>query len=289
MRIKQQLFPKTVEECIALLAQYEGKARVLAGGTDLFLWLKDGKAQAEVLVDITHIEELKHFASDDRRIVLGAGLTHAEVAENETVKSRFTALADGCRSVGSPQIRHIGTLGGNIVSAQPAADSVVPLVALNAKCTIAGGSGRKTADIESLFKGVGKSAVDPARELITEIYVPRPSGCYGTGFVRIAPRDAMALPVVNAAVLVVAQDGKITEARIVTSPVSVVPFRTKKAESLLIGKHVDDVGAIGTAAQMAEQEAQPRDSRVRGSGEYRKSLVKDIVERALLKAVQQIG
>jgi carbon-monoxide dehydrogenase medium subunit len=289
MRIKQQLFPKTIEECIALLVEHEGKARVLAGGTDLFLWLKEGKAQAETLVDISLIEELKHFESDDKRMILGAALTHAEVAAHETVKSCFVALADGCRNVGSPQIRNIGTLGGNIVSAQPAADAVVPLVAMNAKCMIISASGKRTEDIENLFKGVGKSSVDPSRELITEIYVSKPAGRYGTGYVRMAPRDAMALPVVNAAVMVVARDGTITEARIVTSPVAVVPFRTKRAESSLIGKHVDDLSALGAAAQLAEREAQPRDSKVRGSGEYRKSLVKDIVERALIKAVEQIG
>ena len=111
--------------------------------------------------------------------------------------------------------------------------SVVPLVALNAKCTIAKGSEGKqrTSRVSSR---VGKSAVR-LRGVDNGDLGAEPSG-YGTGFVRIAPRDAMALPVVNAAVLVVAQDGKITEARIVTSPVSVVPFRTKKAENLLIRK-----------------------------------------------------
>lgn len=290
MKTARHLFPKTVDECIEVLAHHEGKARLIAGGTDLFLWLKEGKAEAEVLVDVSGLAEMKRFEEDKEKMILGPGLTHAEVASNPVIRKQFPALSDGCRSVGSPQIRNIGTLGGNIVSAQPAADSVVPLVTLEAECEIAGLSGSRTEPIEGLFLGVGRSKVDPARELITKIILKKTDGKCGNAFTRIAQREAMALPVVNAAVQITV-DAKevINGVRIVIAPVAVTPFRAKKAEASLIGKKPGSLRDLAKAAELAEQEATPRDSLLRGSGEYRKALVRDLVEKALLQAVERLG
>mgnify|MGYP001767024458 FL=1 len=289
MKIAQHLFPRTTEECLEILARYEGKARIVAGGTDLFLWLKEGKASAEVLVDVSRMEGNRGFEESPDSLVLGSGLTHAEVASNPVVKALFPALSDGCRNVGSPQIRNIGTLGGNIVSAQPAADSVVPLVALDAAREIAGSSGSRIEPLEGLFLGVGKSKVDPTREIITKIIVKKPEGKFGNAFSRIAPREAMALPVINAAVQITVEDDRISGARIVTAPVAVTPFRAKKAEEFLIGKKPQNKGDLRKAAELAEREAKPRDSMARGSGGYRKVLVGDLVEEALLKAAERLA
>ncbi|MFA0887467.1 MAG: xanthine dehydrogenase family protein subunit M [Synergistales bacterium] len=289
MKVAQHLFPVKIEECIEMLARYGGNARIVAGGTDLFLWLKEGKASAETLVDVSCIKEMKALEERSDCLILGPGLTHAEVASNPVVRRYFPALSDGCRSVGSPQIRNIGTLGGNIVSAQPAADSVVPLVALGAECEIRGLSGSRTELLEELFLGVGKSRVDPTREIITRIILKKPEGKSGNAFARIAPREAMALPVINAAVQLTVEAGRISAARIVTAPVAVAPFRARKAEECLIGKQPGSIGDLKRAAKIAEEEAKPRDSLVRGSGEYRKALVKDLVEQALLRAAGSLG
>jgi len=288
-KVAQYFFPGTVAECVEILVRFEGRARVIAGGTDLFLWLKEGKASAEALVDVSRLEALRIFQDEMDRVVLGPALTHAEVASNPVVKALFPALSDGCRNVGSPQIRNIGTLGGNIVSAQPAADSVVPLVALDAECEIAGFSGTRTEPLEGLFLGVGKSKLDPSRELITKIIVKKPQGQFSSAFSRIASREAMALPVINAAVRLTIHEGVITGARIVTAPVAVTPFRAKKAEEFLLGKKPGNKGDLRKAAELAEREAKPRDSLVRGSGGYRKVLVGDLVEQALMQAAGKLG
>lgn len=289
MKITQYLFPRTAEECLEFLARYDGKARVVAGGTDLFLWVKERKAFPTVLVDVSRIEALRIFSDEMDRIVLGPAVTHAEIASNPVVKASFPVLSDGCRNVGSPQIRNIGTLGGNIVSAQPAADSVVPLVALGAECEIAGHLGSRIEPLENLFLGVGKSRVDPTREVITKIIVMKPKAKFANAYSRIAPREAMALPVINAAVQLTVEDDRISGARIVTAPVAVTPFRAKKAEEFLLGKRPGNKGDLRKAAELAEREAKPRDSLVRGSGEYRKVLVGDLVEQALMQAAGKLG
>lgn len=287
-KVAQYFFPGTVAECVEILARFDGKARIIAGGTDLFLRLKEGKASPEALVDVSRLEALRIFLDERGQVVLGPALTHAEVASNPVVKALLPALSDGCRNVGSPQIRNVGTLGGNIVSAQPAADSVVPLVALGAECEITGCSGTRVEPLESLFLGVGKSKVDPKRELITKILVKKPEGIFVNAFSRVAPREAMALPVINAAVHLALHDGQISEARIVTAPVAVTPFRAKKAEEFLVGKKPQNKGDLKKAAELAEREAKPRDSLVRGSGGYRKVLVGDLVEQALLQAAGRL-
>ena len=283
-KVEKHLFPKNVNEALAMLAEYNGKARLVAGATDLMLWIREEKVSPEVLVDVSDVEEMRFVKVEDGKLYIGSSMTHAEIAANETVKKYFPALADGCRSVGSPQIRNIATLAGNVVSAQPAADSVVPNNALDAVCEIVSPEGTRYEHILSLSKKVGVSNIDPAREILTKFIIEIPKEKYGTAFKRIAPREAMALPVVNVAVmLIAADDGSIKTARVVASPVSVIPFRAAKTEAFLAGK-MPSAKVFSEAAEIALEEAAPRDSLVRGSGAYRKELVKVLVEEALNQA-----
>lgn len=283
-KVEKHLFPKNIKEALSLLEEYKGEARLVSGATDLMLWIREEKVTPLVLVDVSDIPEMRFVSVENGKMTLGAAMTHAEIAANEAVKRIFPALSDGCRSVGSPQIRNIATLAGNIVSAQPAADSVVPMTALGAVCEIVSSDGAHMRPLCELSKTVGESYVDPTKEILTKIEISVPAGKYGTAFKRIAPREAMALPVVNVAVMLEAtEDGTISAARVVASPVAVVPFRAQMAEAHLIGKK-PSAELFAEAAKIAEDEASPRDSLVRGSGAYRKVLVKDLVEQALTEA-----
>ena len=283
-KVEKHLFPKNIKEALSLLEEYKGEARLVSGATDLMLWIRDEKVTPSVLVDVSDIPEMRFVSVENGKMTLGAAMTHAEIAANEAVKRIFPALSDGCRSVGSPQIRNIATLAGNIVSAQPAADSVVPMTALGAVCEIVSSDGAHMRPLCELSKTVGESYVDPTKDILTKIEISVPAGKYGTAFKRIAPREAMALPVVNVAVMLEAtEDGTISAARVVASPVAVVPFRAQMAEAHLIGKK-PSAELFAEAAKIAEDEASPRDSLVRGSGAYRKVLVKDLVEQALTEA-----
>ena len=283
-KVEKHLFPKNIKEALSLLEEYKGEARLVSGATDLMLWIREEKVTPSVLVDVSDIPEMRFVSVENGKMTLGAAMTHAEIAANEAVKRIFPALSDGCRSVGSPQIRNIATLAGNIVSAQPAADSVVPMTALGAVCEIVSSDGAHMRPLCELSKTVGESYVDPTKEILTKIEISVPAGKYGTAFKRIAPREAMALPVVNVAVMLeAAEDGTISAARVVASPVAVVPYRAQMAEAHLIGKK-PSAELFAEAAKIAEDEASPRDSLVRGSGAYRKVLVKDLVEQALTEA-----
>lgn len=283
-KVEKHLFPKNIKEALSLLEEYKGEARLVSGATDLMLWIREEKVTPSVLVDVSDIPEMRFVSVENGKMTLGAAMTHAEIAANEAVKRIFPALSDGCRSVGSPQIRNIATLAGNIVSAQPAADSVVPMTALGAVCEIVSSDGAHMRPLCELSKTVGESYVDPTKEILTKIEISVPAGKYGTAFKRIAPREAMALPVVNVAVMLeAAEDGTISAARVVASPVAVVPFRAQMAEAHLIGKK-PSAELFAEAAKIAEDEASPRDSLVRGSGAYRKVLVRDLVEQALTEA-----
>ncbi|MCF0247366.1 MAG: FAD binding domain-containing protein, partial [Synergistes sp.] len=200
-KVEKHLFPKDVKEALALLEEYKGDARLVSGATDLMLWIREGKVNPSVLVDVSDIPEMRFVSVEKGKMILGAAMTHAEIAANADVKRIFPVLSDGCRSVGSPQIRNIATLAGNIVSAQPAADSVVPMTALGAVCEIASFDGVQMKPLCELSKSVGVSNVDPTKEILTKIEIAIPKGKYGTSFKRIAPREAMALPVVNTAVM----------------------------------------------------------------------------------------
>lgn len=284
MKVKTFLYPNTVEEAIEILEEYKGKAKIMAGGTDLVLWLRSGKAKAEVLVDIANIKELQEIEIENDKLIIGAGVIATDVAINKNIKKMFKCLADGCRSIGSPQIRNMATVAGNIVSAQPAADASVNFVALEAKCEVASAEGRRIINVEDTYLGVGQSSIDSSKEIITKIILDIPKNKYSTGFERIAPRNSLALPILNVAVKLEVDGNHVTNAKIVISPVATTPFRALKAESFLMGKDVADDKYLEQAALEAYNEANPRDSLLRGSGEYRKVLVKDLVYNALNSA-----
>lgn len=288
VKVEKYLYPKTVEEAIGYLNEYHGKAKVVAGGTDLVIWIRSGKAQAEVLVDVTDIDELHGISIQNNQLVIGACVNCTDVSINKNVKKTFKCLAKGCRSIGSPQIRNMATVAGNIVSAQPAADASVNFVALEAKCEIASIEGRRIVNVEDLFLGIGKSAIDSTKEIITKIFMDIPKNNYATGFERIAPRNSLALPIVNVSVKIEVKNKLVTDCKIVISPVATVPFRAKKTESFLIGKDISDEKYLETACVEAFNEANPRDSLLRGTGEYRKVLVKDLVYKALVSAKEDL-
>ena len=282
------LIPETLEQCLEALESYRGEASIIAGGTDFMLALKEKKIAVQAIVDITRIPELLTLEFRGDSFYIGAGVTHGRVAVHERVRKIFPALAESCMSVGSPQIRNIATLlGGNVVSAQPAADSSIALVALGARAQIVSSGGQRTELVENLYAGVGQSKVDPRREVLTGFILPLPVPESGNAFTRFAPREALALPIVSAAACITLAEGCIRQARICIGPVAVHPFRPLQAEQNLLGKRAEDNAALEEAAVIASQEAKPRDSLLRGSGKYRQALVRDLVYRALASAVKK--
>ena len=279
-------FPRSVDEALAMLATHDGRARLIAGGTDLVLQLQEAKRQIEALVDVTRIPGLATVTRDDGTISMGAAVTYRQAINSPVLQAGAAVLVEAARRVGSPQIRNVGTLVGNVVNAMPAADAAIALFALGAELEIASPAGRRWAPIETLYEGPGRSKVDPAREMVTAVRFPALGENQGSAFVRLSRRKALALPVLNVAVVIALNGHAFQWARIAMGPVAPLPFRAHTAEEALRGMPAD-AEAIRQAVEIAAQEAQPRSSLLRASKEYRQETLKVLLRRALERALVQ--
>jgi CO/xanthine dehydrogenase FAD-binding subunit len=287
MKWEEYLVPTSLEEALAMLKERRGQARVIAGGTDLIIQLKKKEATARCLVDVTHLDELKGIELEDGFIRIGACVTHQELASSQLIWERAAALAEGASQVGSPQIRNMGTVGGNIVNAQPAADTVVPLMALEAEVEVATATGARREPLGGLCIGPGQCTVDSTAEILTAVRFRALDPNQGSAFERLAKRKALSLPILNAAAVVTLNDGGDTfqEVRLAVGPIGPTPARAFSAEEALRGAAVG-AQAIAAALEIAAQEAQPRSNPLRGSQEYRQEMVKVLLRRSIKRAVQ---
>jgi len=289
MCIEQYLVPASVAECLFLLNRFEGQAMLIAGGTDLMPKLAQKKIAPTALIDVTRIEDFCGLTETDTGLMIGAGATHAQVAQDETLAQTWPALTRACASIGSPQIRNVATLTGNIVTAMPGADAAVALVVLDAKVEIASPDGKRSAAVEDLYAGVGQSKIRSSHEIITAIKVPRPRMKHGNAYGRISPRNSFCFPIVNAAAALTCENNKIISARLALGPVADRPFRPQKAEAVLKGAAPDDLKAIDAAAILASQEANPRSSCLRGCADYRRELLKVLVKQVVRDASARLA
>jgi len=281
--------PKDISEALQFLEEAGGRGRVIAGGTDLVLQLKEGQREADLLVDISGLEELKQIEEKDRWIRIGAGVTHAEVERNRLIQREAKALAEGCAQVGSPQIRNMGTLVGNVISAQPAGDGAIPLTALEAEIRVQSQSGERWVSVEEAYIGVGRSSIDSSREVATEVRFRGFEGRGRTGFFRLSRRKALALPILNGAValLLNPSSNRIDKARIAIGPVAEKPFRPREAEAFLESGKISP-GLILEAARIASEEASPRTSLLRGSDVYRREMIRLYLTRTVQKLLEEV-
>jgi len=279
--------PSTVEEALATLASHRGRARIIAGGSDLILQLRRGERAVGCLVDISRIPGLDEIKLQDSHVVIGAMATHARIERSRLVRERAPALADACSRIGSPQIRNVGTLAGNVVNAQPAADGSIALLALDAEAEIANLTGRQWVPVSSLFVSPGVSRVDASAELVIAFRVRAQAPREASAFERLARRKALALPLINVAarVLLDADGSRIREARLAIGPVAPTPFRTRQAEDFLAGQPAERE-TIEEAAEMAIRECKPRSSLLRAGKEYRLELIRVLSRRALIRAIE---
>jgi CO/xanthine dehydrogenase FAD-binding subunit len=280
--------PASVEEALEILNEYDGQAQAIAGGTDLLIELQEGRHSIPCLVDVTRIPGLDGIEQEGDWIVLGANATFRQIKESPLLQEQARVLAEAAATVGALQIQTVATLAGNIVSALPAADGSVALLALDAEVEIADQKGRAWRQIGELFLGPAKSAVDPRRQLITAIRFPAPGPRHGSAWERIGRRQALVLPILNCAICV-ALDGegeRFEWARIGLGPVSPVPFRARETEAYLTGRPAKEETYI-QAGEIAAGEAKPRTSLLRASKEYRIEVLKVLVRRGLARAVAQ--
>lgn len=289
--------PTSLDDALELLAHYDGRARIVAGGTDLLLDLKsdyrDGQREHyAALIDVTHISGACEIREDDGWIVVGCGVTHAQVVASPLMQSRATALYEAGSVIGGPQVRNVATVVGNIAHALPAADGLIALLVLGAEVEIRNSKleVRNWLSLASLYLGPGKSVVDPTRELITAIRF-RPTGsCEASAFTRVMRPQGVALPILAMAARVKLAirnaQSTIEDLAVSAGPVAPTPFRARHTEDFLRGKVLDDA-TLTQATRILLNEATPRTSAHRATKEYRCELLPTMLREVLTRAVDR--
>ncbi len=278
--------PETMAEAVAALRG--GDARALAGGTDLIPQLREGRRRAERVVDLKRIPELTAIAAlPDGGVSIGAAANATTVSRHRLVASTYPAVAQSACLIGGVQVQNRASLGGNICNAAPSADAVPALICRGARAVIAGANGRRELPVEQLFKGPGKTILDPG-ELLVSILLPPAAPRSAAKYLRFTPRREMDIAIAGAGTwLRLDADGAIAEARIVLASVGPTPLRAPSAERKLAGER--PTGALlEEAGRLAAGDARPI-SDTRGSADYRRSLVAVLTARALADCCRQLG
>lgn len=274
--------PRTLAEAVALLAK--GDSRPLAGGTDLIDHMRTGRFRPAVVVDIKKIPELTQLVADSNGLRLGAAVPCYKIQSTCAVKSSYSALADSVSIIGGVQVQNRATVGGNLCTSGPAADSAPALLALGAICVIAGPKGNRSVPLEQFFTGPGKNVLQPG-EILVEITCPAPAPKSGSNYRRFIPRNEMDIAVVGVGVSVTldASGQTIIAARIGLGAVGPTPILASDATQTLIGKPASD-DSYKAAGEAARQQTSPIDD-MRGTVEFRRHVTGVLVERALREAV----
>ena len=290
IRIKEYLLPQSLPEALEMLDKYQGNARVVAGGTDVISQLRHREYEVDALVDITRIPGLSDIHEEENKIFLGGLVTHAQVASSPIIHEKARLLSDGAVSVGSPQIRNIATVAGNLVSAQPAADTAIPLLALDAKVTIASSQGERVVRLTEFFVDLGQTVLDCTREILTSIEFEALGDLQGGCYQRLSKRRALTLPMLVCGVVVTVDSSRkvIEDAAIALGPVAPVPYRETQTEALLRGAPITRE-TVEKAMESASAQCSPRESLLRGSCDYRQEMTKVFVKRGLKRALEQAG
>jgi carbon-monoxide dehydrogenase medium subunit len=280
------IFPESVEEVVQALGDGKAGARIIAGGTDVLLDLRKGRISPCTLIDITRIPGLDQIAVSEEYVEVGAAVTFATLKSAPFLREHVHALVDAAASVGAQAIQNAATWVGNIVQAMPAADGAIVAIALEAEARVVDESGAYWRVVESLFRGPGVSEIDPTCQFVTHIRFRRPAGPWGSAWGRIGRRPSLVLPILNCAVAVSLDAGVISRATLALGPVAPRPMRVREAEAFLSGK-LPGPETFSRAAELAQGEANPRDSVMRASRAYRLKVIPSLVTDALDLAVDR--
>jgi CO/xanthine dehydrogenase FAD-binding subunit len=275
--------PATVAEACALLAR-EPEAAVLAGGTDLLVHLRQpwrGRRPSAV-VNVKRIPGLARIDVTPARIEIGALASLTALIEHPVIARDYPVLPFAARYMGSPGIRHLATVGGNLCNASPAADLPPVLLALDAEVEIAGPAGRRRLPLGELFRGPGRTVLEPG-ELLTRVDLPRRSGEWTVRYERLDVRRAMDIALAGVALALAREPdgarGVVTEARVALCAVAPTPARVPEAEVALVGTRLDPT-AVARAVAACVLAARPIDD-VRASAAYRREMVGALARRGL--------
>jgi len=257
----EYLKPKKIEEAVTF-AEKRDRSLYIAGGTDLSILFFDSKIKPEVLIDITDLEELKILEERKEGLYLGAAVLISQLANLKTIKWMPLCLAQGAGAIGSPQIRNLATLGGNICNASPCGDTLAPLVVLDAVFKLRSTQGIREVPVLDFFIGP-KRTIRKEKELLEAVIIPKESLNGISGFFKTGKRKGQTISQVNSAVYIKKEGGRVSKIRIAAGSVAPTPIRLKKAEEAVIKGNLEEIESA------VLEEIKPI-SDIRGSEEYRR-------------------
>jgi len=280
--------PGTLQELLELLDKYCERAKIIAGGTDLTILLKDRVVRPEAIIDISHLKkELGYIREISPNIEIGSLTTHSEISSSELLQRKAECLAEACSILGTLQVRNLGTIGGNLVNASPAADTAPPLLVLDGAIVLKSLKNERILKIEEFFKGVKQTAIKPDEVLEKIFFKPLNRDEYASTYMRIGRRNANSISVVSVANVVKVEDGVFEDVRISLGAVAPTPIMAREASNFLKGRRVN-IDNIEKAAEIAAREAKPI-SDIRASEWYRREMVRILTKRSIIKSLEKLG
>lgn len=281
--------PDSLPEALKILEAKTNDCKLLAGGTDLILQMKQGLAAPSLVIDVKQVPELNRLEWNEKQgLRLGAAVPISRLLAFTDTPKEFEILFQACSLIGSAQIKNRGSIGGNICNAAPSADSAPPLLCLDARAILASNKGKRTVRLNEFFLGPGKTALTED-ELLVEIEIPTPASPSAGCYLRHTTREEMDIAVAGVACFLTLspQNEIVQSARIALGAVAPTPIRAPEAEAILEGNRITKA-MIEEAAEKAAEEANPV-SDLRASSEYRRELVRVLTKRTLEKACQELG
>jgi len=279
----EMFFPRSVEETSALLSEHGQHAQIVAGGTDLFVKMKQRRFVPSVLINIKRISGLDQIRWEaNEGLHIGPLTTIQAIRESALIAKQFPVLSEAAGVLGTEQVRNLGTIGGNLGNASPSAEFAPPLLILDASVRCLGRRGERVVPLDGFFVGPGKSALE-ADEVISDIHVPNPPDCTQLVYLKHSLRR-MDVAMAAAAVMVLLDGDFCRDVRIALGAVAPTVFRARAAEQALIGKRLTgdsrESELLEEAAQVAVGEARPIDD-IRGYASYRRKVVAMLVRHGL--------
>ncbi|MBU0679370.1 MAG: FAD binding domain-containing protein [Verrucomicrobia bacterium] len=279
--------PQTIEETLDVLTRYEGRARMIGGGTDLILDMQQGHhPPVEALVELARIDGLKDITEEDGFLIIGGAVPHTQLVQDARVARYGTCLVESCGVIGGPQVRNVGTLAGNVAHALPAGDGTIGLLALGGDVEIADADGLRWVPMAEMFLGPGRSAIDSTKAFISRLRFPKTGEHEGSAFRRVMRPQGVALPMISMAGRIRLTGETVESVRISIGPAGPTPFLAEKTMAFLAGKKSSDA-VFAEAASVASKEASLRTSKHRASSEYRHEMIRVQLPKVLAKAAER--
>jgi Aerobic-type carbon monoxide dehydrogenase, middle subunit CoxM/CutM homologs len=276
--------PSTLEEAIGLLKQHGDGAKILAGGHSLIPMMKLRFASPERVIDINGVPGLSYIKEDGGMLKIGAMTTESEVEHSDLLKKKFPIFGDVSKLIADPQVRNMGTIGGNLAHGDAANDHPALMLALRATVIATGQGGKRPIPIDEFFLGLFATALQQD-EILTEIQIPVPAKGTGSAYHKLERKVGDYATAGAAVQLTINDKGICTDIGIGLTNVSATPMRASRSEQLILNNQVTEEN-ISAAAQLAAEDCSPS-ADLRGSEEYKRAMVAVLVKRMIRKAVER--